>query len=90
MCFATLGWGVWWVALVLARIAPEYAPSMGWVYGISSTLGFAGLLTGLLCIRAGLVWLLLTAIPLFASASLLSMPWLLPEGGGMIGRYEVD
>jgi hypothetical protein len=83
---ATAGWGVWWVGFLLWRLAPDHAPPAWLVYTISSSLALVGLGAAVLCVRAGLAWLLLTAIPLFANLSLLAMPVLLPRGGGLLGR----
>jgi hypothetical protein len=76
MICATLGWGVWWMALALRRWAPDWAPSLdaaGWLAG---AIAVFGLLVAIWTIRAKAAWLLITLVPLFANASLLAMPML--------------
>lgn len=81
---ATVGWGVWWSGFLLWRLAPEFAPPAWAVHGLSGLLAAAGLLAALASVRSSLAWLLLTALPLGANLSLLSMPLLLPGGGGLL------
>ncbi len=81
---ATLGWGVWWTGFLLWRLAPEHAPPAVWVHALSGVLAAVGLVAALVSVRSNLAWLLLTALPLGANLSLLSMPLLLPGGGGLL------
>ena len=85
MSVAALGWGVWWVGFLLARLAPEHAPSPLVVYALSTPLALLGLALAVLCVRARLAWVLLTGIPFLANLSLAVMPLLLPRGGGVLG-----
>lgn len=78
---ATLGWGVWWVGLFLARFAPWLAPD--WLSGrtlvtaLSSVLGGLGLLLALFTVRANRSWLPFALVAIFANLSLLLLPLLL-------------
>ncbi len=83
MSLATLGWGVWWAAVALHRTAPAIAPSATATYGIAGALGCLGFAVALFTVRGQPLWLALTLVPLFANASLLALPWLLPDGGGL-------
>jgi hypothetical protein len=85
MTLATAGWGAWWIGFLLWRVAPGHAPAPWGIYAISTSLGLAGLVAAVLCVRAAPAWLLLTCIPFFANLSLLLMPVLLPGGGGLLG-----
>lgn len=84
MSLATLGWGVWWAAVALHRAAPELAPGAGVTYAVAGTLGGVGLAAALFTVRGQPFWLVLTLLPLFANATLLALPWLLPGGGGLL------
>jgi len=81
MTLATLGWGVWWVGLFLARFAPWLAPD--WLSGrtlvtaLSSVLGGLGLLLALFTVRANRSWLPFALVAIFANLSLLLLPLLL-------------
>lgn len=84
MSLATLGWGVWWAAVVLHRMAPQIAPGTGSIYALSCTFGTLGLAVALFTVRGQPLWLALTMLPLFANATLLALPWLLPGGNGLL------
>lgn len=79
MTMATLGWGTWWVALLLHHFAPRLRLGLEWPGGVSLVFALLGLLQVLLAVRAKRSWMLLTLIPLFANASLLLVPWLVEE-----------
>jgi len=79
MTLATLGWGSWWLAFLVERLAPGLAPNLGFVYGVAGTFAVLGLLCGAVTLRAKLAWILITGVPLFANASLLMLPCLMPE-----------
>jgi hypothetical protein len=77
MCFATLGWGVWWVVLVVAKLWPEGGDAMAVTASVVSDLcALLGLFLAAVTLRARRTWILFVMIPLFANASLLAMPWL--------------
>lgn len=76
MTLATIGWGCWWVALALKKLAPSLAPSFNQVATTASVFAIAGLALALLTVRAKRSWLLFAAVALFANASLLFLPWL--------------
>jgi hypothetical protein len=76
MCFATLGWGSWWVTVFLMRYFPQIAPGIattGWFAGTFAAFGF---LVAVVTIRGRGTWLLFTLVPLLANASLFLVPWL--------------
>jgi hypothetical protein len=76
MCMASLGWGAWWLTLVLLRFAPAGAPDVRvteWFVGACAVVGF---LAAVWSFRAKLAWILIMSIALFANASLLAMPWI--------------
>ncbi len=81
MTLATLGWGVWWIGLVLARFAPWLAPEFlsgrTLVTALSSVLGGLGLVLALLTVRARRSWLPFAVVAIFANLSLLLLPMLL-------------
>lgn len=83
MCFASLGWAAWWLALLGSRAVPSAA---GWLVlaasAASGLFGLPGLAIAALTVRARRTWLLFVAVPLFANASLLAMPWLARGGEG--------
>lgn len=76
MTFASLGWGVWWVMLVLRRFAPELSISLAVPDAVSTGCALVGFLIAVLTLRARRSWLMFVAIPLLANASLFFMPWL--------------
>jgi hypothetical protein len=76
MCFASLGWGSWWVSVFLMRYFPSVAPAIattGWFAGTFAAFGF---LVAVFTVRARSSWLLFTLVPIFANASLFLVPWL--------------
>ena len=81
MTLATLGWGVWWVGLFLARFAPWLAPDFlsgrSLVTALSTILGGLGLVLAVLTIRATRSWLPFALVAIFANLSLLLLPLLL-------------
>lgn len=79
MVLATAAWMTWWVAIVIHRFAPTYAPSWPWVYGLAGAFAAAGLGLGLFTIRARTIWILLACVPIVANGSLLLIPALLHE-----------
>jgi len=74
MILATLGWGLWWFVLGLHRFAPSWFPGLTPVYIVTGCLASVGLFLGIFTVRAGLIWVLLAAVPIFANASLLMLP----------------
>ena len=78
MTLASLGWGCWWLDLLLARTVPDLVPSVAVVSTAASILAVVGLAMALVTLRGrNRVWLGMGMIPIFANASLLSMPWLI-------------
>ncbi len=79
MTLATLGWGVWWISLLLLRFWPAYAPSLTTTQSLGFLFAGPGSLAGLLCLRARKSWVLLAGVALFANGSLFLMPSLAGE-----------
>ena len=79
MTLASLGWGAWWLAVALARFAPDFAPGIVITQAVADGFAIAGLLAGLFTLRAKLAWILITGIPICANAALIVFPFLLPE-----------
>lgn len=85
MSLATLGWSCWWLDLLLARTVPDFVPNYALVSTVASAFAIGGLVLALLTLRGrNRLWLGLALVPLFANASLLSMPWLM-QGVGSLG-----
>jgi hypothetical protein len=75
MCMASLGWAIWWVSLLIVRLAPGHAPDFrvtAWSAGAFAAIGF---LAALWSFRAKLAWILFMLVPMFANGSLLAVPW---------------
>jgi len=79
MTFATVGWAVIWLTLCLVRWAPEWAPGAAVAFNLASLFGLVGLGLGVFTLRAKLAWILITAAPIFANASLLSLRVVVPD-----------
>ncbi|MCP3920302.1 MAG: hypothetical protein GY711_32655 [bacterium] len=79
MVFATLGWGTWWFAVLLHKLAPNFAPPVWAVYTIACSFAAIGAVLGFFTIRARLIWVLLAGVPLFANTSLLLVPVILDD-----------
>ncbi len=77
MVFATLGWGVWWSAVVLLELAPDWAPSLRVTAWVACAFALFGLFLAVFSVRARLIWVLLAGVPVFANGSLLCLPLLL-------------
>jgi hypothetical protein len=76
MCFASLGWGSWWISVFLMRYFPSVAPAIATTGWFAGTFAAFGLLVAVFTVRARSSWLLFTLVPIFANASLLLVPWL--------------
>lgn len=76
MSMASLGWGVWWITLVLARFVPDAKPDLRITEWAAGACAFLGFVAALWAFRAKLAWLLIVAIALFANGSLFLMPWI--------------
>ena len=74
MTLATLGWGVVWGALALAKMG--WSAPVQWIYGLAAIPALAGLWYSLLTIRAKRVWLVMAVVALFANGTLLALPFL--------------
>ena len=77
MTLATLGWVGWWVALVVAKLAPGAVGAV--VIGASAAgvlFALPGVLLAAASMRARRTWILFVLAPLFANGTLLCMPWL--------------
>ena len=82
MSLATLGWACWWLDLVLARTVPDFVPNYALVSSVASAFALAGLVFAVVSVRGrNRLWLGMALVPLFANASLLSMPWLMQHRG---------
>jgi len=79
MVCASLAWGVWWAALALAQWAPSALPALGTLAWISGVPALAGLVMGLLTLRAKDVWIFLASIPILANGLVLALPVLFGE-----------
>lgn len=79
MTLASLGWGTWWVALFVHRVAPGLRFGLGVPSAISIVFAVCGLFFVLVTVRAKRSWLLLTLVPFLANASLLFVPWMARE-----------
>jgi hypothetical protein len=77
MCLASLGWGVWWIEVFLARVAPEHAPSLRTTALIGGAFALPGLLVAIWTLRAKAAWILITLVPLLANLSLIVLPILI-------------
>ena len=74
MTCATVGWGVWWLTVVLNRFAPEWTPSLTVTHTVAGAFALVGFLLAVFTIRARLIWVLLAGVPMFANGSLLLLP----------------
>jgi len=79
MTLASLGWGTWWLVLLLWRIDPHWVPPEAVPDTISTVFALLGLMVALATIRKGKGWLLFASVPLVANGSLLLVPWLAAE-----------
>lgn len=77
MVLASLGWGVWWIEVFLARVAPEYAPSLRTTALVGGAFALPGLVVAIWTIRAKAAWILITLVPLLANLSLIALPVLI-------------
>jgi hypothetical protein len=78
MTLASLGWGTWWVVLLLRRMF-DLTPGLTVPSFVSSVFAVAGLAVAVWCLRARRSWLLFVMIPFLANLALLFMPWLAQE-----------
>jgi len=76
MILATLGWGTWWCALFVHRLAPEREIPLALPATISTVAAILGLAVAILTLRARRAWIAFALVPLFANGSLLFVPWL--------------
>ena len=74
MSLASLGWGVWWIEVFLARFAPDYAPSLRTTALLGGACALPGLLVAIWTLRAKAAWILITLVPLLANLSLIVLP----------------
>ncbi len=77
MTLATLGWAVVWCSLAAAKWGWSAPASV--VYVISGTPASLGVIFALATMRARKTWVMMTAVALFANASLLALPLLFDE-----------
>ena len=77
MTLATIGWGVVWGALAVAKLG--WAAPAEWIYGIAAVPAAVGVWYGLLTYRTHRVWIMMAAVALFANGTLLALPWLFDE-----------
>jgi hypothetical protein len=91
MCLATLAWGCWWTDLVLARLVPDFLPSIALVATIANVFAGLGFLAGLLCLRGkNRPWFALAFVPILANASLFATPFLLRSGERLHERLGTE
>ena len=79
MILATCAWGVFWGAVVFARLSEGSEASIQLVYWASTPLATAGFLMAVLTVRAQRGWLLFVSVPLFANGFLIFLLWLMPD-----------
>jgi len=79
MSLATLGWGLWWIALGVRRWLPGFFPGLTWVWAITGVIALIGLVLAVFTIRARLIWVLLAGVPVFANGTLLLLPLVVDE-----------
>jgi hypothetical protein len=78
MAFASLGWGTWWIVVLLRSLDRELVQDLLLPSVVSALFAALGLAIAVLTLRARRAWVLFTLFPLVANASLLAMPWLAP------------
>ena len=78
MTCASLGWGTWWILLLVRKIRGEM-PDLMLPEVLSCSFAVAGLVLAFWCLRATRSWLLFVMVPVLANGSLLLMPWLAYE-----------
>lgn len=76
---ATLGWGLWWIALGLHRFWPRFFPGLMPIYLVTCALAAVGLFLAVFTVRARLIWVLLAGVPIMANGSLLLLPLVVDE-----------
>lgn len=74
MTLATLGWGIVWGALALAKLG--LAVPVQWIYGLAAIPAIAGLWYSFLTVRARRAWLAMAVAAVFANGTLLALPFL--------------
>lgn len=79
MTLATLGWGVWWVSILLHKFVPGLSPGLGATYVVTCALAGVGFVLAFFTIRARTIWVLLAGVPIFANGTLLMLPVLLGD-----------
>lgn len=77
MTLATLGWGVVWCSLALAKWG--WAAPASAIYVVSGVPAALGVVFALTTMRVRRTWALMTTVALFANASLLALPLLFDE-----------
>ena len=82
MTLASLGWGTWWVVLIVRKLAPGLTLGIVVPGAISTAFALLGLGVAVLTLRARRSWILFVTVPLFANLSLLVVPWLASEVWG--------
>lgn len=76
MTLASVGWGCWWVAFFLRRIAGVEL-SVALVGSIADVFAIVGLVLAFLTIRSKRTWLLFAFVAMMANGALLFVPWML-------------
>ena len=79
MTLATLGWAVWWAALLLRRFWPDQAPGLVVTEWTAGAFAVPGFLLAFLSLRAQKSWFFFACVALFANGSLFLMPWIAGE-----------
>ena len=78
MTFASLGWGTWWVLLLVKKLTGA-SPDLLIPSILSTIFAILGLLVAVVTLRGRRSWLLFVTIPVLANASLFFLPWLAGE-----------
>ncbi len=74
MTLATVGWGLIWGSLTIAKLG--WTPPAAWIYAAAGIPGVLGLGYALLTVRARRTWLFMAVIAIFANGSLVALPFL--------------
>jgi hypothetical protein len=80
MILATVGWGLWWMALGLHRFLPSFFPGLMPIYLVTCALAAVGLFLAIFTVRARLIWVLLAGVPAISNGTLLLLPLVVDDG----------
>ncbi|MEM9800150.1 MAG: hypothetical protein AAGA20_07490, partial [Planctomycetota bacterium] len=77
MTLATVGWGVVWGSLAVAKLG--WSAPATWVYALAAGPALLGIVYAIVTVRARRTWLLMACVALFANGTLLALPLLFDE-----------